>query len=467
MRVSILLQITGADGAVGSVEEIAAFEKATERPEDVGLSLADGKALTAAVQCRVVQAQAGEWAVRHRCCASCGTRRSSNGNYPVLFRTLYGDVQLASPRLHRCACLGNGGPATVSPLRDLIPGHVAPERLYLEARWASLVPYAAAADLLADVLPVASGANATTLRQHVLRVAERAEGELGKEQSSFIDGCPAEWAGLPIPEGRITVGLDGGYVRDWDDRKANFELIVGRSMPDDREPRYMGLVHGYDRKPKRRLFELLKAQGLQANQDVTFLTDGGEEVRSLTELVTPEAEHVLDWFHVAMRLTVLEQYARGVAHHDADEGARLLRTLERIKWLLWHGNGHRARQHADGLRDDAKALELDYPHLGRFARSAQEFSVYITSNAGSLINYGERFRAGERISSAMAESTVNAVISKRFAKRQQMQWTRRGAHLLLQTRTRALDGTLRPLFERWHPGLANDNAIGVGQAAAV
>ena len=126
-------------------------------------------------------------------------------------------------------------------------------------------------------------------------------------------------------------------------------------MPDDRDPRYVGLVHGYDRKPKRRLFELLKAQGLQANQDVTFLTDGGEEVRSLTELVTPEAEHVLDWFHIAMRLTVLEQYARGVAHHDADQGARLLRELERTKWLLWHGNGHRARQHAD----DVRGLEMD------------------------------------------------------------------------------------------------------------
>ena len=43
---------------------------------------------------------------------------------------------------------------------------------------------------------------------------------------------------------------------------------------------------------------------------------------------------------------------------------------------------------------------------------------------------------------------MNAVISKRFAKRQQMQWTKRGAHLLPQTRTRALDGMLRPLFER-------------------
>jgi len=118
------------------------------------------------------------------------------------------------------------------------------------------------------------------------------------------------------------------------------------------------------------------------------------------------------------------------------------------------------------LEDDVDALDLDYPHLGRFARAAHEFAVHLTDNRSSLINYGERFRSGERISSCLAESTVNAVVSKRFAKRQQMQWTKRGAHLLLQTRTRALDDTLRPLFARWYPGLANDNAAGTAQAAA-
>jgi len=142
-------------------------------------------------------------------------------------------VRIASPRLHRCSCQSAEGPATVSPLRTLIPDYVAPERLYLEARWASLVPYAAAAGLLADILPIASGANATTLHEHVLRVAERAEAELEDERFSFIDGCPADWAKLPIPEGRIVVGLDGGYVRDWEDRKTNFEVIVGQSVPED------------------------------------------------------------------------------------------------------------------------------------------------------------------------------------------------------------------------------------------
>jgi hypothetical protein len=148
-------------------------------------------------------------------------------------------------------------------------------------------------------------------------------------------------------------------------------------------------------------------------------------------------------------------------------GAHLLRELERIKWWLWHGNQYRVGAAIAFLEGDVDGLAVDYPNLSKFARAAHEFATYIASNIGSLINYGERFRAGERISSCLAESTVNVVISKRFAKRQQMQWTKRGAHLLLQTRTRALDGTLRPLFERWYPGLANDNATRADQAAAV
>lgn len=110
------------------------------------------------------------------------------------------------------------------------------------------------------------------------------------------------------------------------------------------------------------------------------------------------------------------------------------------------------------LENDVSDIGVDYPNLRKFEVLAREFGVYIASNTASLINYGERYRAGERISSAFVEATVNAVVSKRFAKKQQMQWTRRGAHLLMQTRSRTLDGTLRSTFERWYPGMANDNA---------
>jgi hypothetical protein len=58
------------------------------------------------------------------------------------------------------------------------------------------------------------------------------------------------------------------------------------------------------------------------------------------------------------------------------------------------------------------------------------------------------------------------VISRRFAKKQQMQWSKQGAHLLLQTRTRTLNGTLRDLFTRWYPTMAaNNNEIAIPAAA--
>ena len=57
MRVKVLLQITADDGSAGGAAEVAVFEKQTERPEDLGLSIAEGKALTAAIQQRVVDAQ--------------------------------------------------------------------------------------------------------------------------------------------------------------------------------------------------------------------------------------------------------------------------------------------------------------------------------------------------------------------------------------------------------------------------
>ena len=136
----------------------------------------------------------------------------------------------------------------MTPLRDLMTDHIAPERLDLEARWSSFAPYAAAAGLLADILPIASGANAKTLRKHVLRVAEHAEAEFGEERPGFRDGCPADWAALPIPQGRMVGGLDSGDVRNREDRQSNFEVIVGQSVPEDRDARYVGLVHGYDAK---------------------------------------------------------------------------------------------------------------------------------------------------------------------------------------------------------------------------
>jgi len=43
------------------------------------------------------------------------------------------------------------------------------------------------------------------------------------------------------------------------------------------------------------------------------------------------------------------------------------------------------------------------------------------------------------------------VVSRRFVKKQQMQWTLRGTHRLLQTRTKVLNNELDEVFPRWYP----------------
>jgi hypothetical protein len=66
-----------------------------------------------------------------------------------------------------------------------------------------------------------------------------------------------------------------------------------------------------------------------------------------------------------------------------------------------------------------------------------------------------RYRHGERIATGFVESTVNQVVSKRMVRRQQMRWTKKGAHLLLQVRTQVLNEDLRTTFGHWYTGMAS------------
>src|SRR5215471_1110274 len=81
---------------------------------------------------------------------------------------------------------------------------------------------------------------------------------------------------------------------------------------------------------------------MQLNQQIPFLSDGSDTVRDLQLYMSPEAAHILDWFHVSMKLTVLDQYAQGVVHCDQTLGEEIRDKIERLQWSLWHGNRYKA-----------------------------------------------------------------------------------------------------------------------------
>ena len=449
VRVQVIIEDEGQDKPI-VVREVFDLTRGSLATSTLGLGLEEGKSLLAAVQEVMTETQVNAAIAEQVACPDCGTPRRHKDTRHIVVRTLFGKLKLPSPRLWHCPCTPQPT-KTVSPVAALVPDRTAPELLYLESKFAGLLSYGLSARLLEDLLPIGRALHPEVVRGHLAAVAQRLENELGDEQVSFIDTCPRDRQRMPRPDMPLTVGLDGGYVHSTNQRSRTegwFEVIAGKSLPADGPAKCFGFVQTYDTKPKRRLFEVLKAQGMQDNQQITFLTDGGEDIRDLPLYLNPQSEHLLDWFHVTMRLTVLRQMAKGLPAADKAEAAD---ELERLKWFLWHGNVLRALQTIDDIQFGLEDIEEPDAKQRKLLRTITEFGGYIRANAGHIPNYGERYRANELISTSFVESTVNQVVSKRMVKKQQMRWTPRGAHLLLQIRTRVLNGDLGADFQRWYP----------------
>jgi hypothetical protein len=429
MKLTVQLIVHPEDDAESAtvVREVFAVDRDALATDTLGLHLCEARDLLAAVQDTMVTHQVSTALSAQVACPHCGAARRHKDSRPIVMRTLFGTLRVDSPRWWHCGCQPQTT-TTFSPLAVILPQRITPELSYLQARFAALVSYGLSADLLGEILPLGRALHASTVRRQVQATAQRLEDELGEERPCFIDTCPRDREELPRPDLPLTVSLDGGYVHSSAQRSRRdgwFEVIAGRIVPAEGHAKCFGYVQTYDTKPKRRLYEVLTSQGIQANQQVTFLTDGCEDIRDLPRFLNPDSEHYLDWFHITMRITVMTNMATSLRPPPPDpdlelttETATKLITevredLERLRWFLWHGNIVRALHTIEGITVDLETLNPgDEP--SKLLTAAREFDTYLRANAGEIPNYGERYRAGETISSSLAESAVNQVISKRI-----------------------------------------------------
>src|SRR6516165_4188063 len=82
------------------------------------------------------------------------------------------------------------------------------------------------------------------------------------------------------------------------------------------------------------------------------MSDGGENVRRMQEYLHPHSEHLIDWFHNTMRLTVLQQQTKALQEERPPIGGKVSKQLESIKNLLWHGNVEEALERVANLTID-------------------------------------------------------------------------------------------------------------------
>jgi len=207
MKITVQLVVCDDDDHTETLTDVVVLEEACQRIEQVGLTLAEAKVLLSALQQQNVARQAATFLAMCMHCQACGTRLRTKGEHMITLRTLFGTITLTSPRLRHCPCTPHET-ATLSPLTELLPEHTAPELLFMETKWASLVSYGLTVQALTDFLPVDEALSVSTVRTNALAVAQRCEAELGEEQM-FQQFPPSTL----LADGHVVVVLTHGAGR--------------------------------------------------------------------------------------------------------------------------------------------------------------------------------------------------------------------------------------------------------------
>ncbi|CAO3358488.1 hypothetical protein [Azospirillum melinis] len=197
----------------------------------------------------------------------------------------------------------------------------------------------------------------------------------------------------------------------------------------------------------KQLHHVLRRLGATASTPVTILNDGAEGPRSLTGAASSgPVRHVLDWFHLSMRIQHLAQAVKGRAAAEpaaAERKVPLADTVSRVRWRLWHGQTERALSLIGDTLTNLDALldAADDRQARKVATLLCALEIYVVGQANLIIDYAAAPGRGDPISTATTASTVQRLLHRRMGANQQMRWSPRGAHRMLKVRTAVMNGT--------------------------
>jgi len=317
-------------------------------------------------------------------------------------------VRVAGPRIKLCSCVDSGPfyDVSFSPLSDLLPDRCTPELRQLQAELGARHSFREAGRLLAALLPC-SPPNHASVGAHI-RAAH-------------------------------------GY------QTRHLDVTVGKVEAAGRQSRRFALAPLGTERPLSYIRAALAGQGWRPNVPVTVISDGETALPELVRRTTgADVTHILDWWHISMRVRHAEQTLQGVYALNPAHQAGLdivSYRLSRIRPLLWNGYHDEARRELFGLQHLAsEAIYLNGESLNapvtRFIGHCDDLRSYLANNEAALINYGSRYRADRPVSTSRAEGWVDEIANARMAKRRRMRWSPRGAHRVAIVRVAVLDGRL-------------------------
>ena len=422
---------------------------------EIGLSVEDGKKIMAALQTAVLSQEADAYTLFRRVCPDCGVLRPVKDYTTRRIRTVFGTVEVRNPRWMLCRDCHPGLAFAFAPLLEICPDRATSELIELTARLGSMMPYRQAASVMANFLPIEPTVTHATVRKRTIRTGERLDRLAAEEErTASLRAKDRRQLELELPGDRrreFAISIDTAHIRNAISKSSrNFELVVarcGRGGRGEAGGRYFVTASTDQYALRDRALHALGQEGYRGFGDVAVISDGAEILKRLPRAMPKPTTHIIDWFHIAMKIQPMLQMADHMVRSRPNEPESfppIARRIRAVKWRLWHGRVNRAIRDLQELLDDLTSDDeiTDLP-TSRLRTLAEQLLTYIASNRSAIINYGKRYRSGLRVASTLAESAVNSLVGKRMAKSQQMRWSPRGAHMLMQVRSADLNGELR------------------------
>jgi hypothetical protein len=192
----------------------------------------------------------------------------------------------------------------------------------------------------------------------------------------------------------------------------------------------------------------LGAQGWRPGQKVTVISDGEAVLPNLVRAATREpVRHILDWFHLSMRMRPIEQMLLGLSGRDLRDIRPLQAaqaSIELVRNLLWHGRPANANQklvcfasHTENIAGSGTNPEQVVTK--DLLRHCSELRSYVQNNSRAIVSYHRRYHSDRPISTSRAEGCVDEIANARMGRRRRMRWSPGGAHRVAVVRAVVLD----------------------------
>jgi hypothetical protein len=314
----------------------------------------------------------------------------------------------------------------------LLPGKLTPQLQGWLTRLGAWLPFARAADLLADLTQVR--VSDATARRATLAAGAAYVAHQTHDAAQILHDDPA----APVAPERMVVSVDGAMVPliggEWAEVKT---LAMGDPQPGADAGVHVGALSYFSRLADADTFGHLALsevhrRGVLAAGAVAAVTDGAEWIQGFVDLHCPDALRILDFAHAAQRLAEIGHAVWGEGSAQAQQ---------------WTQQQCHALKHAgprpvlvDVLRQQVADPSDDVVRANL---------AYLSKRVGQL-QYPAFAAAGWPIGSGMVESANKLVVEARL-KGSGMHWRRDNVNAMLAVRTVVCN-------DRWAEGWAQMQA---------